>query len=479
MQRFEIQGNTVFDAALLQEQLADLTGRTLSMPEIQAAADRLTLFYRSRGYHAVALVPEQPLQGGVVRIVVVEARLGQIKVEAGSGAARVPLSLARSMLESGQRPGELLDLKALDRANLILADVPGVKVESALRPGAGPGQTDVVSVVSALPAWSGTFTLDTNDARTTGRARAALGLSGANVMGLGEQFNLAVQKTEGKEFALLSYSHALHASGTRGAITLSDLRYRLVNGSQVRGSAQSWSATVTHPWARSDVANMSSSLAWNYADSTTQDATGDSRSRVGTGSVGLNGNWLDGWAGGGFSAWSLQWSAGSEERTGVIVQDRSFNKWTFSAWRMQRIGRTGNVSASINGQWAEDALPGGETLSLGGATGVRAYPAFEGNGDRGAVVSVEYRLDAAAGHVVKAFYDHGLIHRLAAASGPARYGLKGVGAGWEASLGRNLQIKTALAWRIGRNPFPAPASGLDADGSLRRPQVWASAVYSF
>ena len=59
-----------------------------------------------------------------------------------------------------------------------------------------------------------------------------------------------------------------------------------------------------------------------------------------------------------------------------------------------------------------------------------------------------------------------------------QYDLKGVGLGWDATVHKSLQIKTAVAWRLGNNPYPS-TNGQDADGSLRRPQLWLNAVHTF
>lgn len=478
VQRFEFEGNTVLGTQVLAAQLADLTGHALGMAELQSAADRLTLYYRQQGYHAVALLPEQSLQDGVLRIVIVEARLGKLHVEKAPDSTPVPLTLANAILARGQQAGQLLQLGQLDQANLILGDVPGIKSETSLRQGAGPGQTDVYAVVSALPVWAGNVSLDANDARTTGRTKAAVGLAASNALGWGEQTTLALQKTEGKTFALLGYSHPLHPSGTRAALSLGQLKYRLINGSQVEGDANTWTLSISQPWIRSEGYNLSSTLTYNASDSNTYSAT-DTRSQVGASTLGLQGNWLDALGGASFNSWGLQWATGKEDKTELSTRTgNAFRKWIYNALRMQRVSPLGTLSLSFNGQWTGSSLPSSETFSLGGANAVRAYPAFEGNGDRGWVGALEYRHDLSNGHVLKVFYDHGRIHRLTATSGSAQYALKGAGLGWDGTVHKNLQIKSAVAWRLGSNPYPS-TNGQDADGSLRRPQLWLNAVHTF
>lgn len=477
VRRFVIEGSTVWDAQTLAANLDDLVGKKLTMVQLQAAADRLTLVYREHGRLAIALLPEQPLDDGVLRIVVVEAKLGQQRVEQEPGSAPVPLDLAKAVLSRGQQHGQLVDLRLLDQANLILGDVPGVKVQTTLQPGAQPEQTDVLSVVSALPIFSGNTSFDLNDARTTGRERVSVGLVASNAMGWGEQTTLALQKTQGKEFALLGYSHPLHASGTRIALSVGSLKYHLTNGSQVTGDAGTWSVTLNQPLVRSESFTVSSSLAFNRIDSNTQSAT-SSNSQVGSTALGFSGNWSDLSAGGGVNNWSLLWSEGNESRTDQTKTETGFRKWAYNALRLQQLGARGNLLVSVNGQWTGSALPSSETFSLGGANGVRAYPIFEGNGDRGWVGTFEYRRDLSGGHTLKAFYDYGRIHKLSTSSGPAQYALKGGGVGWDVTADKNLQIKTSVAWRIGTNPYPS-SNGQDADGSLRKPQFWLNAVYTF
>jgi hemolysin activation/secretion protein len=46
---------------------------------------------------------------------------------------------------------------------------------------------------------------------------------------------------------------------------------------------------------------------------------------------------------------------------------------------------------SLNGQWASKNLDASEKFSLGGGTGVRAYPAGEASGDQGAILTLETR----------------------------------------------------------------------------------------
>src|SRR5262245_8740259 len=69
---FKFEGASFIDEADLQEAVAAYKGKALPMAEIQAAADRVTALYRSRGYMvARAYVPRQDATSGTLTLRVV------------------------------------------------------------------------------------------------------------------------------------------------------------------------------------------------------------------------------------------------------------------------------------------------------------------------------------------------------------------------------------------------------------------------
>ena len=124
-----------------------------------------------------------------------------------------------------------------------------------------------------------------------------------------------------------------------------------------------------------------------------------------------------------------------------------------------------------------------EKLALGGAGGVRAYPTGEAAGSEGALLNLELRRRVGERWTLVGFYDIGRTRSYKANSDaagqpltaqPNAYTLQGAGvsAGWQGASG--LDLKAALAHRIGSHPAPAP-SGADQDGSRQRWQLWLTA----
>src|SRR3546814_1066741 len=103
---------------------------------------RVTDLYLRRGYYlAQAVLPVQEVVDGVVEISVVEGRLGQVTVQVDPKAP-IDEARVRAMLAPLQ-PGQPLHRERYERAMLLLSDLPGLRVQSAIEPGLEPGTTDL------------------------------------------------------------------------------------------------------------------------------------------------------------------------------------------------------------------------------------------------------------------------------------------------------------------------------------------------
>lgn len=131
---FKLKGVTVEGATVLSgEAIADAygpyLGKTVSQADLAAIAGRIGDLYRAAGYHlSRAIVPPQDVDGGRIRIQVIEGRITEVVVK-GDDAQRFgvrPL-LAPITAERIARHA------TLERALLLVNDLPGVRIaDSAL-----------------------------------------------------------------------------------------------------------------------------------------------------------------------------------------------------------------------------------------------------------------------------------------------------------------------------------------------------------
>ena len=132
---FRIEGMQSVSPAALQAALAGFTSHDLSLTQLQEAAWVIVQTYRAAGLLAHAFVPQQEIEGGVVTLRVVEARLGQVRMEFPKGA-KLPRKRIRAMAAAQLAEGQPLNLQQVDRLLLLLGDMPGVVANASFVEGA-------------------------------------------------------------------------------------------------------------------------------------------------------------------------------------------------------------------------------------------------------------------------------------------------------------------------------------------------------
>lgn len=176
----------------------------------------------------------------------------------------------------------------------------------------------------------------------------------------------------------------------------------------------------------------------------------------------------------------MGWTAGKLQldtalTAGDINDTRgSFDKFNLELVRLQTIGSAWSLMGRLSLQAAGKNLDSSEKFSLGGATGVRAYPTGEANGDAGALAQIDLRYNAGA-YAPYVFFDGGTIKtnsKPAAGATNNERTLSGGGFGLRCQRG-NWNADTVRAWR---NTGGVPQSDRSADAS---PRLWVTAGYRF
>jgi hemolysin activation/secretion protein len=492
---FRFAGNTLLTGQRLTRSVAGFIGRPLSFAELQNAAIAAAAAYRKAGWVVRVYLPQQDISGGTVTIQIIEARLGAVRVE--NRTKRVSADRLKSMVETSQRPGALLNADALDRALLLIDDLPGIKAAGSLSEGMNQSETDLVLTVKDGPQFSGNVAADNAGARFTGAARIIADASLNSPFHLGDRADAVLLHSKGSDYQRLVYSLPLGSRGWRVGVNTSHLSYDIVTAAFSALDAHGTSTTVgfeaNYPLLRSRLENLYLSLNIDNKrfDNKSAGATA-TRYSIQDASVGLYGNLFDGLGGGGTNSASLTLVLGHDDLAGSpnegadAVTTRtagSFQKAAFSASRQQTLTDYLSLYAGMSGQASTKNLDSSEKFYLGGANGVRAYPANEGGGAEGLLVDLEARARLPSNFTLIGFVDWGTVrlnrdNHFAGAAAANTEILKGAGAslGWTANFG--LNIKGTVARRIGSNPIPT-STGADQDGSLIKTRIWLQASMPF
>lgn len=493
--RFAFVGNTLVDQARLEAVVAPFLNQPLGFGDLQRAAAAVAEAYREAGWVVRTFLPQQDVTGGTVTIQVIEAVFGTVRIQ--GEARRTPPERLRRIVDAVQAAGQPVNGPALDRALLLIDDLPGLTARGSLAEGQREAETDLLMQVTDGPLLSGDAGLDNTGARSTGSERLAASLSLNNPTGQADLGQAMLLHTRGSDYARVGYSLPIGARGLRIAANASHLRYRLVTPEfaavGARGTSTSAGLELTYPWLRSRTANAYLGLSAEAKRFDNQSG-GVTATRYGTQTVtaNLSGHRFDEWQGGGSTAGNLGLVVGRVDLAGSpneaadaasLRTAGGFVKLRYGLSRQQVLDKRWQVFASFSGQLASKNLDSSERFYLGGANGVRAYPSSEGGGSEGQLLSIELRARVSETLGLTAFYDHGQVrvNRQNAIAGAARlnhFSLQGAGvsASWMTPVG--VTLKATLATRIGRNPNPT-ATGRDQDGTLVRQRLWLQANLPF
>jgi len=492
---FRFAGNTLLGAERLTPAVASFLNRPLGFPELQAAATAVAAAYRQAGWVVRVYLPQQDVSGGSVTIQIVEAVFGAVRVE--GTARRIAAERLTALVDAALAPGAALNGDALDRALLLIDDLPGVSVTGRLSEGQRQAETDLVLAVVDGPLISGDVSADNTGSRSTGTARLLVSASLNSPLRFGDLASATLLHTRGSDYLRAAYSVPIGSRGWRVGVNASHLSYEVVLPElaqlDARGTSTTFGVDGNYPLLRSRLANLYTAVTFDRrrfdnqsAGATTTRYTADSAS------AGLYGNLFDNLGGGGANTASAAFVQGRVDLNGSPNQAAdaattrtagSFHKLRFAVARQQVLTDAVSLFGGLSGQRAGKNLDSSEKLFLGGPGGVRAYPVSEGGGSDGTLLNLEVRARLPANVSLTGFYDWGSVrvnhdNDITGAAVPNRFDLKGFGVsvGWVSGFG--LGVKATLARRIGSNPN-ATLTGNDQDGSFRKNRLWLQASLPF
>ena len=476
----KLSGNSVFSEETLRAALGDVTGKTFDLAGLRGLAQRITDVYQAGGYpFARAILPPQDLANGDLRIEVIEGRYGVVQAQ---GDDSVLAQQATAFLD-GLLPGSVIASAPLERAALLLDDLPGIQTSATMRPGTQAGTGDLIVQVARDQRVRGDIGLDNAGSRYTGKNRVRANVDINSPFLLGDQLTVRALLSEEKLWlGSLGYSLPLGTSGLRGNVGYSHTSYELAKefaSLHANGTAKVASAGLSYPILRSQKANLT--LIATYQSKDLHDNRDSTRTYESKSSqsmpLALQFDFRDAFDG--ISYGSASWTPGKLKLdAGLTAVDDyksngRFHKVNLDVVRLQSLPAGFNLMAHLSWQQANKNLDSSEKLSLGGASGVRAYPSGEATGDEGGLAQLELRYDAGA-YTPYAFMDAGRItvNAKPVVAGDNRRSLSGGGLGlryqrqaWSADV--------ALAWRSlgGRS--------LSETNSDPKPRVWLNVEYRF
>lgn len=409
--RFELKGVRIDDSAFLsREELTGLArpyvGRTVGFADLQQLIGQINAAYRARGVGtAQAVLPPQKIEGGVVRIELVEGRLGEFKLS-GNAYTKDAFFLDRIRMEEGA----VVDAEALQRALIRFNKTSDIQLKAALQPGAGYGLTDVLLSVQEPERNTLQFFIDNQGVESTGYYQLGLFARRNGLFGWDDDLSAYVVGSDGTITGSLAYSLPVTRSNGRVVFSYAQNELDIVKGPftalDITGESSTAMISYTQPLFVDALSRWDIALSGSISDSETAiSGITFSESKVTKFSVGTTYDRAETWG-----RWMTTHTLSQASVDSDTEKWPSFFAYTGSANLIVPVQDYFTFAANLGWHWLnEEQAPASELYQIGGLHSVRGYEQGILSGARGYKLQLEAHRPLGSGFTGYAFIDHGAV----------------------------------------------------------------------
>jgi len=407
LESLQVDGVGTYKAEDLDPIYRDKLGKTVSLTEIYEIASDLTNKYRNDGYILTqVVVPPQTIDGGLVRLRVVEGFVEQIIIQGDDSVAQTVRDYVSNLKENN-----ILDAKELEHYMLLINDLPGVSARGVLSQSQTTAGASDLTIVVERDKYEGEVSFDNHGSKFLGPYQASYVGSHNSVLGQNELIRTQIISSGDRDgidellFGSVLYEQPISKHGTKirfiGSYTATEPGNDLEEF-DVRGYSKFLSASVIHPFIRSRAMNLSGRATFDLRDlDSKNNLEPETREdRIRSLRVGSTFQFIDTLFGAGANAIDVEFSQGlnvfgaSTEGLSNLTRaqgDPQYTKLEFQAQRLQRVSNSVNVLLAGAGQWAASPLLSSEEFGVGGIDIGRGYDSSEIVGDDGISGKIELR----------------------------------------------------------------------------------------
>lgn len=366
----------------LRSALSRYEHRQLNQDELRHVVDDINRLYAAKGFTtARAVLPPQTVQDGVVRVRLIESRIGKVTVQ-NSTHTRNSYFLSRVSMTHG----ELLKPETLQQQLAYFNGTNDLKIRAVLQPGETFGSTDVVLQTEGPSELEFTTFSDNAGRDTIGLYRAGTTVTYRSLFGNRDPLTATFLGANGTLMGGGGYSVPLGTRGTRLGGTFSyngiALNGGVLGSTGMVGHSYDAALRLSHPVLVRPNQALSGSLSAHYKSSSLS-AEGFPLSRTLVRSLEFSTDWQR------FDAHGM-WFANNVLSGGFDNFKRGFFRYNGAVSRI--VTFSPNVTATFRGAGQVSAinpLVPIEQMQIGGATSVRGYPEAALIGDRAYAATAE------------------------------------------------------------------------------------------
>lgn len=382
--RIETSESAVLEPGEIRAALAGVEDGMVSLAALLAAVDRINELYAERRCVTCrAFLPAQDVREGVIRIELVEARTGAVRIGETRYTRQAYYADRISLV-----PGELFRLPQLEGDLVRLNAAGSARARSRLAPGEAFGTVDVIIEPVEPPRWQGVLFADNAGRDTVGEYRAGATLINNAVFGRSDPFQATVTGARGTLGLSASYGAPLNTRGTRltALYDRSDIDVKKGPFAEldVGGYAYTTGLNLVHPLRVTPDSRLQLFLG-AFAKRSDTEFGGETLLTTRLRTLVWGFDWLvvGDW---GVLFTSHAFTNGQE----TSADDRGFFKYTGDVSWQRPLANGWSTVLRVAGQWSDrNLVPSQEQFQVGGTASVRGYEEGLLIGDSGYFISGE------------------------------------------------------------------------------------------
>lgn len=468
---FIIDGQDVYPEDRLKALLADKKEKRLSFKDIQNGADRITRYFREKGYIvAKTYIPPQDVTAGVVHY---RVEIGRFDRPAITNKTNIRDSAIEKQAQA-VKEGEYVTRDKLERAVWLVSDMAGADARVALSKGSQPGTVKLDMTVEPYVGKHGLISADNYGSRAMGYNEYSLDYDFWNPARNGDHLMASISTTGRHMFNWgANYMTPLAKDGLKLTVGYNVFSYDMGDEWAMYkgvGTSRVTSLGMDYAIRRSRRHNLYTGIRFEHSEIKDEYRAFDATYGDKNGNALVFSLYGDDQDTAGMTDWRVDWKLGHINNK-AFHSDNLYARWMAGdpdtngdyskirgrIERHQNINNRSYLLLSAYGQYAFTPLDSSEHFSLGGPYGVKAYPTSEGSGDSGYITRAEYRwlipVEAHDQQLQLAFYaEHGgvWINRNGGNSGSKNHrNLQGLGVGIIWQRWQDWFIRADYAWKLG------------------------------
>lgn len=185
IKEIDFEGNGILSSSSLKNLTKEFIGKNLCSNDLQKIIKKVNNYYIKKGYITTQVfLKQQNISSGIVLITIIEGRVSKIIFGEDETKDRVTNFMLNPVME-----GDALNIKDLDQLTENLSSFETFEYKTILDAGKDDGETVlIVKGEQDIPPIIPSINFDNDGQESTGIDRYSVGLTGENLIGIGDIF---------------------------------------------------------------------------------------------------------------------------------------------------------------------------------------------------------------------------------------------------------------------------------------------------